>query len=53
VSETLEDRIVEIRKELFDAGHDYGAETIQVHLEREGLTAPSASSIGIEGRAVN
>ena len=45
VSHELEDRIVEIRKELFDAGHDHGAETIQVHLEREGLTAPSASSI--------
>jgi transposase InsO family protein len=45
VTHELEDRIVEIRKELFDAGHDYGAETIQVHLEREGLHAPSASSI--------
>jgi transposase InsO family protein len=45
MSHELEDRIVEIRKELFDAGHDYGAETIQVHLDREGLNAPSASSI--------
>jgi transposase InsO family protein len=45
LSEELEDRIVEIRKELFDAGHDYGAETIQVHLERERDDVPSASSI--------
>jgi transposase InsO family protein len=45
VSHEIEDRIIEIRKELFDAGHDHGAETIQVHLEREGLHAPSASSI--------
>jgi transposase InsO family protein len=45
VGEELEDRIVEIRKELFDAGHDYGAETIQVHLERERGDVPSASSI--------
>ena len=28
VSDELEERIVEIRKELFDAGHDYGSETI-------------------------
>lgn len=45
MSHALEDRIVELRKELFDVGHDHGAETIQVHLEREGLHAPSASSI--------
>jgi transposase len=45
VSDELEERIVEIRKELFDAGHDYGSETIQVHLERERLDVPSVSSI--------
>jgi transposase InsO family protein len=45
VSHELEERIVEIRKELFDAGHDYGSETIRVHLEREDLTPPSVSSI--------
>src|SRR5665213_1666771 len=45
VSHELEERIVEIRKELFDAGHDYGSETIKVHLEREGLDTPSVSSI--------
>jgi transposase InsO family protein len=45
IANELEDRIVELRKELFDAGHDYGAETIQVHLERDGLDAPSVSSI--------
>src|ERR1035437_867194 len=45
LSDELEERIVEIRKELFDAGHDFGAETIQVYLEREGLDPPSISSI--------
>jgi transposase InsO family protein len=45
VSHELEERIVELRKELFDAGHDYGAETIQVHLERERADVPSPSTI--------
>jgi transposase InsO family protein len=45
ISETLEDRIVEIRKELTDGGIDEGAESIQSQLEREGYHAPSVSTI--------
>jgi transposase InsO family protein len=45
LSDELEERIVEIRKELFDLGHDYGSETIQVHLGRERCDVPSVSSI--------
>jgi transposase InsO family protein len=45
ISETLEDRIVEIRKELLDGGIDEGAESIQSQLEREGYHAPSVSTI--------
>jgi transposase InsO family protein len=41
----VEDRIVELRKELRDLGADAGAETIAVHLAREGLRAPSATTI--------
>jgi transposase InsO family protein len=41
----LEERILEIRKELVDGGIDAGAETIQIFLEREGFPAPSVSSI--------
>jgi len=44
-SPVVEDRIVELRKELVDLGTDAGAETIRVHLEREGLLAPSVSTI--------
>ena len=41
----VEDRIIELRKELLDLGTDAGADTIHTHLEREGLTAPSISTI--------
>lgn len=41
----VEDRIVELRKELADYGSDNGADTIHTHLEREGLSAPSISTI--------
>jgi len=41
----LEDRIVELRKELTDRGTDAGAETIRVHVIREGLAPPSLSTI--------
>ena len=41
----IEDRIIELRKELFDIGTDNGADTIHTHLEREGLAAPSISTI--------
>ena len=41
----VEDRIVELRKELVDLGTDAGADTIHTHLEREGLLAPSISTI--------
>lgn len=41
----VEDRIVELRKELLDLGTDAGADTIHTHLAREGLVAPSFSTI--------
>jgi transposase InsO family protein len=41
----IEDRIIELRKELLDIGTDAGADTIHTHLEREGLSAPSISTI--------
>ena len=41
----VEDRIVELRKELLEIGADAGADTIRTHLEREGFTAPSISTI--------
>jgi transposase InsO family protein len=45
VSRELEERIVELRKELIDGGHDEGAESIQTRLQSEGFAAPSVSSI--------
>ena len=41
----VEDRIIELRKDLLDIGTDAGADTIHTHLEREGLVAPSISTI--------
>jgi transposase len=41
----VEDRIVELRKQLTDAGFDAGAETIRVHLLRETGPAPSVSTV--------
>jgi transposase InsO family protein len=41
----VEDRIIELRKDLLDIGTDAGADTIHTHLEREGLCAPSISTI--------
>jgi transposase InsO family protein len=41
----VEDRIIELRKELLGIGTDAGADTIHTHLEREGLIAPSLSTI--------
>ena len=41
----IEDRIIELRKELLEIGADAGADTIHTHLEREGFTAPSISTI--------
>ncbi len=41
----VEDRIVELRKQLTDAGFDAGAETIRVHLLRETGRAPSVSTV--------
>ena len=41
----VEDRIVELRKELVDLGTDAGADTIRTLVEREGLLAPSISTI--------
>ena len=44
-SPAIEDRIIELRKELVDYGTDAGADTIHTHLEREGLQPPSISTI--------
>jgi transposase len=40
----IEDRIIEPRKDLLDIGTDTGADG-RMHLEREGLVAPSLSTI--------
>lgn len=45
VSQELEERIVELRKEFLDVGLDEGAESIQTQLLAEGFVAPSVSSI--------
>jgi transposase InsO family protein len=44
-SPELEDRIVALRKELFDQGLDAGAQTIHYHLHQAGEAAPSVSTI--------
>jgi len=41
----VEDRIVEIRKQLDKDGHEAGADTIRTHLLREQPTAPAVSTI--------
>jgi transposase InsO family protein len=41
----VEDLIVEIRKELVEAGLDAGPATIRFHLERRGVAVPSESTI--------
>src|SRR2546428_10965137 len=43
--ETLEDEIVELRKDLFDQGLDAGAYTIASHLHRRHGTSPSVATI--------
>jgi len=41
----VEEEIVELRKELDEAGHDSGAQTIAFHLERRHGQAPAVSTI--------
>jgi len=41
----VEDAIVDVRKELADAGHDAGAETIAWHLHKRTGSAPSVATI--------
>jgi transposase InsO family protein len=41
----VEDRIIELRKELLEIGTDAGADTIHTHLEREFASVPSISTI--------
>jgi len=41
----IEERIIELRKELTDLGADAGADTIATHLKRENATTPSVSTI--------
>jgi transposase InsO family protein len=45
VTATVEESIVALRKELTDAGHDAGAETIAWHLTHRGLACPSVATI--------
>jgi transposase InsO family protein len=45
VDDTLENLIVELRKELSGAGHDAGAETIAWHLRDRGHPNPSVATI--------
>ncbi len=45
IAEAIEDQIVALRKELDDAGHDSGAETIAAHLERRRGYSPAVSTI--------
>ncbi len=45
VPETLEGKIVALRKELADQGLDAGAHTIAYHLERRGISPPSVATI--------
>jgi transposase InsO family protein len=41
----IENRIVELRKQLTDQGLDAGAHTIAYHLDQQGLPAPSVATI--------
>jgi transposase InsO family protein len=43
--EDVEDAIVALRKQLVEAGHDAGAETIGWHLRRQAGSAPSTATI--------
>jgi transposase InsO family protein len=45
VTDTVEDAIVALRKELEQAGHDAGAETIAWHLAQRGMPCPSVATI--------
>jgi transposase InsO family protein len=45
ISEDVEDAIVALRKQLSEAGHDAGADTIAWHLRRTSGTAPSVATI--------
>jgi transposase InsO family protein len=45
VGDAVEDEIVELRKELDEAGHDSGAQTIAFHLERGHGHTPAVSTI--------
>ena len=44
-TDAVEDAIGALRKELTEAGHDAGAETIRWHLTERGLPAPSVATI--------
>jgi transposase InsO family protein len=45
IGQDVEDAIVALRKQLVDAGHDAGAETIGWHLRRQGGSVPSTATI--------
>lgn len=44
-AESVRQRIIELRRELIAGGADAGPVTIGWHLEHEGITAPSTSTI--------
>ena len=45
IGDDVEDAIVGLRKQLIEAGHDAGAETIAWHLRRAGRPAPAVATI--------
>jgi transposase InsO family protein len=45
ISESVEDAIIAVRKQLSEAGHDAGAQTIAWHLRRECDCVPSTATI--------
>jgi transposase InsO family protein len=45
VTDEMEERILEVRKELFDRGYDAGAQSVADALIREGLAPPSVTTI--------
>jgi transposase InsO family protein len=45
ITDEVEDAIVALRKQLVEAGHDAGAETIAFHLRQQSGSAPSVATI--------
>src|SRR5690348_8314966 len=45
IGQDVEDAIVALRKQLSEAGHDAGAETVAWHLRQQAGTSPSVATI--------